>query len=606
MADVYLAKDPRLGREVAVKAPKGEQLSAEMQARFEREAQAVANLDLAAIVKLYDFGEQDGRPYLVMPYMPNGSLADRLEKEGVFSLEAALAIVARVAEALDYAHEQGILHRDVKPGNILFDKNGNACLSDFGIARFNALDSDITQEHTSPWGIVRGTLAYMSPEQASGKELDGRSDIYALGVVLFEILTGERPFTVEMLALRMQTGASLPIPSILKMRDDLPVDTQEIIACVLAETPAGRYSTASALVEDLRQVIAGRNPEHARSIAKPRPKGSTLKYIIAGASAALILLLLGLYAAVAAGYPPASPTRSATPPGSSTDIAGATGGAGTAAITGFLTVEFPSPTPSNTPAASDTPPPATTTSSAVPSATPTTTPTAATTPTATATTTMPPPPPPTATPTDTPTPAPTESIGAIFLGSNGQVLNTSPYWSQPIIMESVRHYTCGGSLVTTLGDTIPLFTPPVCGIGETGTGSCVSPDGGYEVISSAVPEGTSVVVRAVGGGDPRFVYQGALDRTEGIRWSPRGAGFLFVVGDTVYIAQSDGTYSEAVPIGYNPQFSPDGVWLLYVKPVGPGLIDLFVKGMSGESSGMVANVTNMMAEDIYCPRWRLP
>ncbi|HUM72123.1 MAG TPA: serine/threonine-protein kinase, partial [Chloroflexota bacterium] len=193
MASVYEAYDPQFQRPVAVKLLPREFLhDPEFRARFTREARTIAALEHPAIVPVYDFGEEDGQPFLVMRLMTGGSLTDRLAN-GPLPIDEAAEILKRIGSALDRAHSQGIIHRDLKPGNILFDHYGDAFLADFGIARIAAAGSQLTAS-----GSLVGTPTYMSPEQVYGnKELDGRSDIYALGVILYQMLTGEIPFDAD-------------------------------------------------------------------------------------------------------------------------------------------------------------------------------------------------------------------------------------------------------------------------------------------------------------------------------------------------------------------------------------------------------------------------
>jgi len=176
MATVFHASDPNFGRDVAIKIlPKTFLHDPQFRVRFEREAKTIAALEHSAIVPVYDFGEDDGQPFIVMRLMSGGSLADKLEN-GSLSLEDSVKITTQLAPGLDAAHQSGIIHRDMKPGNILFDQYDNAYLSDFGIARLKEGDSTLTG--TS----ILGTPAYMSPEQIQGgKDLDNRSDLYACG-----------------------------------------------------------------------------------------------------------------------------------------------------------------------------------------------------------------------------------------------------------------------------------------------------------------------------------------------------------------------------------------------------------------------------------------
>ena len=266
MADVYLARDLDLDRDVAVKAPRVEQLDARSLERFKSEAKAVARLTHPAIVALYAYGEQDGRPYLVMPYLSGGSLADRLGR-GRLALPGALPIIERLAAALDHAHAHGVIHRDVKPANVLFDSVDQAHLSDFGIARV-LLNDESTAQHLTPAGLVIGTAAYVSPEQVSAQEIGPPSDIYSLGVVVFEMLTGRVPYDAPSTVLRAAQHVTAPIPSACVLRRDLPATLDEIITQALAKHPADRYPTATALAAALRDIATRQDSPPVR-VAEP-------------------------------------------------------------------------------------------------------------------------------------------------------------------------------------------------------------------------------------------------------------------------------------------------------------------------------------------------
>lgn len=249
MATVYLAYDPSFQRNVAIKV-----VSVNLQEnlifrdRFEREARLIAKIEHPAIVPVYDFGEQDNQLYLVMRYMPGGVLTNRI-KEGVLTFREATRIISQIAPALDAVHAQAIVHRDLKPGNILFDGFGNAAISDFGIAHLSAATMDLTGS------AIIGTPSYMSPEQVQGvADLDGRSDTYALGVILFEMLAGRGPFqaaTALSIALKHLTD---PIPSIRSFRPDLPVDVEFVLSKALAKDRELRYPRASELALELRAI----------------------------------------------------------------------------------------------------------------------------------------------------------------------------------------------------------------------------------------------------------------------------------------------------------------------------------------------------------------
>ena len=246
MATVYLAFDPYVKRDVAIKLlPANLTENSTFRARFEREAQTVAALEFPAIVPVYDFGEEGGQPYLVMRYMPGGSLADKI-KSGPLSLSEVSRIYTRLSPALDHLHAQGIVHRDLKPANILFDSYHNAYLSDFGIAHIAAGTAALTGE-----GMV-GTPAYMSPEQARGdKEIAGLSDIYSLGAILFEALTGRQPYeatTPLAVAVKHMTA---PVPQLAELNVDLPYQCQTVIDKAMAKDPGQRYQNAASLVQEL-------------------------------------------------------------------------------------------------------------------------------------------------------------------------------------------------------------------------------------------------------------------------------------------------------------------------------------------------------------------
>jgi serine/threonine protein kinase len=250
MATVYKAHDPRFDRTVAIKVLPREFLhDPEFRARFEREARTIAALEHSAIVPVYDYGEQDGQLYLVMRYMPGGSMADRLQ-QGPISIDEAANVIRRIGSALDSAHQQGIIHRDLKPGNILLDQHGDAYLADFGIAHLSSAATALTVS-----GRLVGTPAYMSPEQVYGdKVLDGRSDIYAIGVILYQMLSGEAPYRADTPAKVMMQHVMDPVPNILADKPDLPVACERVIKKAMAKERDERYATASDMARELTTV----------------------------------------------------------------------------------------------------------------------------------------------------------------------------------------------------------------------------------------------------------------------------------------------------------------------------------------------------------------
>ena len=253
MASVFEANDPRFGRSVAVKVLPREMLfDPAFRARFDREARTVAMLEHSGIVPVHDYGAQDGQPFIVMRYMPCGSLAARL-KNGPLQLRAMADIFARIGPAIDYAHAQGVVHRDLKPANILFDNAGEAYIADFGIAKIS--ESSATPGLTQ--GVI-GTPAYMSPEQWEGKTVDGRTDLYALGIILYESLAGRLPYVADSLTGFMKAHLFDPVPAILNAAPSFAAPLQQVVQRALAKRPDQRYPNAVAMAADLQAIADGR------------------------------------------------------------------------------------------------------------------------------------------------------------------------------------------------------------------------------------------------------------------------------------------------------------------------------------------------------------
>jgi serine/threonine-protein kinase len=262
MATVYRAWDPRFEREVALKVlPREMMHDGSFRVRFEREAKTIASLEHPAIVPVYDVGEEDDQPYFVMRLMVGGSLADTISK-GPISLQEAARIMDRLGPALDVAHAKGIIHRDLKPGNILFDRTGEPYVSDFGIAKIAQ-----SQGSTVTGGAIIGTPAYMSPEQAQGDPLDGRSDIYALGVILYEMLAGAQPYQATTPMAVVVKHITDPIPHILDANPRLPAGIELIIEKAMAKNPDQRFSTAGELAAALNALAHGESAEDALKTA---------------------------------------------------------------------------------------------------------------------------------------------------------------------------------------------------------------------------------------------------------------------------------------------------------------------------------------------------
>ncbi|HUQ50468.1 MAG TPA: serine/threonine-protein kinase [Terriglobales bacterium] len=250
MGIVYLGKDPKINREVAIKTLRFEdEFEAEdmkaMKERFFREAESAGRLVHPNIVTIYDAGDDGDISYIAMELLSGTDLKEFVTKEKLLPANEVTEIIAKVADALDYAHSEGVVHRDIKPANIMRLNDGKIKVADFGIAR-------ITSQSKTATGTVMGTPSYMAPEQLAGKRVDGRADLFSLGVTLYELLTGEKPFTGESVATLMFRIANEPHLPILSCRADLPPHVQAVIDKALAKNPDTRYARGSEMARDLR------------------------------------------------------------------------------------------------------------------------------------------------------------------------------------------------------------------------------------------------------------------------------------------------------------------------------------------------------------------
>ena len=288
VSEVWLAHDLELERRVAVKLLS----SARTASRFEREARSVASLSHPNIVGVFDFGEHEGRPYLVLEYVPGGTLDERLSKP--LSDEDVAEIARDIAAGLAHAHERGIVHRDLKPSNVLFDGEGRAKIADFGVAR---VLSDATLTTT---GAVVGTAQYMAPEQATGGEVGPESDVYAFGVILFQLLTGRPPFESEHPVADMLTKSWQDAPAVESFRPDAPPFLAALAASALALDRHARPADGAALVSALDQQALPATAATAETAViappppperMPPPRGRRRTYLAVAAAIGLLALV---------------------------------------------------------------------------------------------------------------------------------------------------------------------------------------------------------------------------------------------------------------------------------------------------------------------------
>jgi serine/threonine protein kinase len=357
MATVYKAYDTRLERDVAVKLLRTDQfIPAQLDMvlqRFEREAKSLAKLKHANIVNILDFGEHEGKPYLVMEYLPGGTLKQKLGQ--TIPWQTAFHTLLPIARGLAYAHQHNLIHRDVKPGNILIDENEEPILTDFGIAKL----LEGTEGHTlTGTGIGIGTPEYMAPEQGIGaSNIDARVDIYSLGIVLYEMITGRKPYIADtpMAVVLKQMNDPLPLPK--DFVPDLPESVEHILFKALAKQPEDRYVDMNALIAAMEGLLAETpkaevpatpaSSKQAKKKAAPRakPSGKVIKIVI-GMLVAITMIVLGVIAAPSIGSY-LSPTPTNTPSPTATSAATSTA---TPTLTSTITpTHTPRPTPTATP-----------------------------------------------------------------------------------------------------------------------------------------------------------------------------------------------------------------------------------------------------------------
>jgi serine/threonine-protein kinase len=367
MATIYLAHDPVVDRPVAIKLLHSQfTRDAQFRARFMREARIVAGLEHPSIVPVYDFSGENSIPYIVMRYMPGGTLEDRIAGKPM-PLAQIVPIVQHIASALDHAHSRGIIHRDLKPSNLLFDARGYGSLSDFGLAKLN--ERVITRLTFS--GAMLGTVDYMSPEQAIGdREIDARSDIYAFGIILYEMLTGKVPHAAETPMQVLYKHLNDAPPALESVRPGLPEGLNDVVLKALSRNPDDRYQSATEFSNAVAALWTGplrpsvlRNEEtesrassltsaqtltysQITELAPPRPR--PWAWMLGGVLGTIALVFaVGIGMAFGSGLPifatpTSSPTVTASPSATATPTASVT-----PSLTPTLTLtpaETPSPT----------------------------------------------------------------------------------------------------------------------------------------------------------------------------------------------------------------------------------------------------------------------
>jgi Tol biopolymer transport system component/predicted Ser/Thr protein kinase len=610
MAVVYKAFQPSLGRYVALKVlPEYFQHDPEFIARFQREARAAAQLSHPNIVVIYDVGEQAGVHYIAMEYLDGGSLRDRLEK-GALSPQEALRVIGQVGSALDFAHSRGLVHRDIKPANILFSADGRPKVTDFGIARANEGGTRLTRT-----GVLMGTPEYMSPEQVQGTVVDHRSDLYALGVMLYEMLTGQVPFQGETPHATLYAVATQAPPAPRQVNPGLPPAIEAVILKALAKRPDDRFQRgadmAAALQAAMSRPAVAQHPERSErtgpQVAAPAygqgrlpptagqgrlppttgrgrsaptaKKGTAWVWIVGGAIVVLLAVLAVLLVLAGGGGSEPGPTTAIT------QVVIVEGPTSAPLVMETPVVEASLVIPTDTPLSSGDLPTAGATEQA------------SDTPTATATAME--------QPSDTPTPTPAKNTPAVNLGR--LAFSSNRDGNPEIYVIDLASGTTTRLTNNSANDWLPDWSPDGSRIVFTSnrTGSydlwAMNGDGsGQELIVATAawddyghwsPNGqrlalsttaktdgvanSEIHVWSSGGGLNRLTYTQAEDQSPD--WSPDGRiiyceGLRGQSNWDLWVINADGS-SATVLVGgpavdTKPAWSPDGQWIAFIRAPG--------------------------------------
>ncbi len=273
MSTVYKARDSLLERNVVLKVLHQQYSEdGDFVERFKREARSVAQLQHPNIVTVIDRGEEGGRQYIVFEYINGETLKELVVRKGRLDVRTTLAVGLEIARGLSFAHEHGLVHRDVKPQNVLLNGDGGAKVTDFGIARSLDVEHSVTQT-----GTILGTSNYIAPEQANGRPVDAQTDVYSLGIVLYEMLTGEVPFPGENFVAVAMKHIQEPSPSVLDARCDVPLRVAEMIDRALEKDPEQRFTTMDAFADEIEANLVDLDPGEDGAVTMVVPAAQRLR-----------------------------------------------------------------------------------------------------------------------------------------------------------------------------------------------------------------------------------------------------------------------------------------------------------------------------------------